>query len=357
MGNDMRLRQRASADLLGSDRARKILTAIIREYVDAAEPVGSRRLARRYGFDLSPATIRNVMADLEEMGYLLQPHTSAGRIPTDTAFRYYVDSVLDVKDLTQRERERIRRNYHPARRGIVETLQETCRLLSTASNYLGLAITPEASNMRFRHIQFIRLAPYKVLAIFVATSGIIQNKALDIDEDFSQEYLDKITRYLSEILSGLTLVEVRNRIIEEMNKEKVTYDRLMEKALKLGERALAETEERELFVEGRVRIFDAPEFSNIEKMKGLLSALEEKGFLLKLLDQSMRTPGVQIIIGSEFDHREMGDCTLIAATYGMPGSSRGTLGVIGPMRMNYSRVIPLVGYTARLLTENFAESG
>ncbi len=349
-------RRSVSENLLDSDRTRSILRAIIREYIASAEPVGSRRLVRRHGFDLSPATIRNVMADLEEMGYLAQPHTSAGRVPTAKAFRYYIDTILDVKNLTIKERERIRRSYHPSKIDMTETLQETCRLLSAASNYLGLVITPKVSNMRFRHIQFVRLASFRVLAIFVTSSGIIQNKKLDTDEDFSQDYLDKITRYLSSLLSGLTLAEVRNRIVEEMKREKTAYDQLMERALKLGERALTGTEEREIFMEGRVRIFEAPEFSSIERMKGLLRALDEKGFLLKLLDQSMKTPGVQIIIGSEFDYREMEDCSLITATYGTPDSPGGTLGVIGPMRMNYSRVIPLVDYAAQLVTENFVES-
>lgn len=353
----MRPHHSASGNLLNSDRNRQILAAIIREYIDSAKPVGSRSLARRYGFDLSPATIRNVMADLEEMGYLSQPHPSAGRVPTAKAFRHHVDSILNVRTLTRRERDRIKRNYHPSQLSMTETLKETCRILSDTSNYLGLIITPKVSNMRFKHIQFVRLAPFQVLAIFVTTSGIIQNKRLDTDEDFSQDYLDKITRYLGTILSGLTLVEVRDRILEEMNREKIAYDRLMERALKLGERALVDMDDRELFMEGKVKIFDAPEFSDSEKMKGLLQALEEKGFLLKLLDQSLRTLGVQIVIGSEFDHCEMAECSLVTATYGMPGSPRGTLGVIGPMRMNYPRVISLVDYTARLLTQNIVRSG
>lgn len=351
----MKTHQNASDNVLDSERARKILAAIIHEYVVSAEPVGSRSLARRQGFDLSSATIRNVMADLTEMGYLSQPHPSAGRVPTGKAFRCYVDSILNVRSLTRQERDRINRSYHPSKLNMIQTLKETCRVLSAASNYLGIVIAPTVGDMRFKHIQFVRLAPFQVLAIFVTTSGIIQNKRLDTDEDFSQEYLDKITRYLGTILSGLTLVEVRERILEEMDKERIAYDRLMERALKLGERALVATEDRELFMEGRVKILDAPEFSSMEKMRGLLQALEEKGFLLKLLDQSSKTPGVQTIIGAEFDRHDMAECTLVTATYGMPDSPRGTLGVIGPMRMNYSRIISLVGYTAQLLTENFVE--
>jgi len=352
----MRPRRKAPENVLDSDRTQEILAAIIRQYIVSAEPVGSRTVARQHRLDLSPATIRNVMADLEEMGYLSQPHTSAGRVPTYKAFRYYVDSIINVRDLTQQERNRIRRCYHPSELDMTQSLQETCRILSAASNYLGLVIAPKVGSMRFKHIQYVRLAPFQVLAIFVTTSGIIQSKKLETDEDLGQDYLEKITRYLSTILSGLTLVEVRNRILEEMNKEKIAYDRLMQRALKLGERALADTEDRELFMEGKTRILDAPEFSNIKKMKGLFQALEEKGFLLKLLDQGLKTPGVQLVIGSEFDHRQMEDCSLVTASYGTPDSPRGTLGVIGPMRMNYSRVIPLVAYTARLLTESFVES-
>jgi heat-inducible transcriptional repressor len=296
------------------------------------------------------------MADLEEMGFLSQPHTSAGRVPTCKAFRYYVDSILDVRELTRQERNRIRQSYHPSRLDVTQAFQETCRVLSKASNYLGLVITPKASNMRFRHIQFIRLAPFRVLAIFITTSGIIQNKQLDTDEDMNQPYLDKITRYLSTILSGLTLEGVRNRILEEMKKEKTAYDRLMQRALELGERALPDTEEREIFIEGKTKILDVLEFQSTQKLKVLLQALEEKGFLLKLLDQSLKTPGVQLVIGAEFDQREMEDLSLVTASYGTPDSPCGTLGVIGPMRMNYSRVISLVDYAAYLLTQNFTQS-
>jgi heat-inducible transcriptional repressor len=353
----MKPRHKKPEDVLEIDRIRKILAAVVHEYVRSAEPVGSRTLARRHGFDLSPATIRNAMADLEEMGYLSQPHTSAGRVPTCKAFRYYVDSILNVKRLTWSERNRIRQSYHPSRLNMTQTLRETCRILSTASNYLGLVIAPKVSDMRFKHIQFVRLGPFQVLAIFVTTTGVIQNKPLEMDEDLDQDYLDKMTRYLGTLLSGLTLVEVKNRILEEIQREKTAYDKLMERALKLGERALADTEDRELFMEGTARILKVPEFGNVEKMKHLLEALEEKSFLLKLLDQSFQAPGVQLVIGTEFDHQEMEDCTLVTASYGSPQSPQGTVGIIGPVRMNYSRVIPLVNYTAELLTENFAESG
>jgi heat-inducible transcriptional repressor len=350
-------RQHRSAERVPeTDRAQRILAAVIHEYIRSAEPVGSRTLTKRHGFDLSAATIRNVMADLEEMGYLSQPHTSAGRVPTCKAFRYYVDSMLDVRELTRHERHRMRQNYRLSGLNMTQTLKETCRILSAASNYVGLVITPRVGDMRFKHIQFLRLGPFQVLAIFVTTTGVIQNKPLEVDEDLDQNYLDKMTRYLSTILSGLTLLEVRNRIFEEMQKEKTAYDKLMASALKLGERALADTEDRELFMEGTARILDAPEFSDTQKMKKIFEALEEKGFLLKLLDQSIRTPGGHIVIGTEFDHREMKDCTLVTASYGSLDFPQGTVGVIGPVRMNYSRIIPLVNFTAELLTENFAET-
>jgi heat-inducible transcriptional repressor len=343
-------------DILETDRTRKILAAIVQEYVTSAEPVGSGTLARRYGFDVSPATIRNTMADLEEMGYLSQPHTSAGRVPTSKAFRYYVDSILDVRRLTPYERKSIRRSYHLYALNMNQALRETCRILSAASNYLGLVIAPRMSEMRFKHIQFVRLAPFQVLAIFVTTTGVIHSKSLEMEEDLDQGYLDKMTRYLGTVLSGLTLLQVKNRILEEMQQEKTAYDKLMQRALKLGKRALADTDDRELFVEGAARILEAPEFSNIEKMKNLLEALEEKGFLLKLLEKSFQTTGVQLVIGTEFDHQEMEDCTLVTASYGSLDSPQGTVGVIGPVRMNYSRVIPLVNYTAELLTESFAKN-
>jgi heat-inducible transcriptional repressor len=352
----MPLRDKKSDNVLDSDRARQVLAVIIREYMNSAKPVGSRSIAKLFDFDLSPATIRNVMADLEEMGYLSQPHTSAGRLPTGKAFRYYVDSILNVTGLTRRERDRIKRRYHPEKLDMTQTLKQTCRILSATSNCLALAMTPKISHMRFKHIQFVRLASFEVLGVFVTNSGMIQNVRLETAEDFSQDYLDKITRYLSPMLSGLTLVEVRDRILVEMKRERVTYDRFMARALKLGEMAFVDMDDRELFMEGKVRIFDAPEFSTIQRMKAFLEALEEKGFLLKLLDQSLKSPGVRIIIGSEFDHQEMAECSLVTATYGTPAPPQGTLGVIGPMRMNYSRVISLVDYTAGLLTQRIGSA-
>ncbi len=334
-----------------SERFRNVLEYIVTEYISSAEPVGSRTICKRYGIRLSPATIRNVMADLEDLGFLLQPHTSAGRVPTDKALRYYVDEILNVQRLTLGEREKIRRQYQTSRYDIPEIMKETSRILSGLSRYAGVVLAPKMATTIFKHIQFIRLSNDRILAVFVTSGGNVQNRILQVDNDLSQDELNRISNYLNEMLGGLTLVQVRARILEEMKREKVAYDRLMKQALRLGHRALSREGENELYINGQTNIFDDPAFADIEKMKSLFRAFEEKSLLIALLDQCLSGGGVQITIGSESECTEMEGCSLVSAPYGRADRTLGILGILGPRRMNYSRVIPLVEYTANVLTE------
>jgi heat-inducible transcriptional repressor len=332
-------------------RFQRVLECIILDYISSGEPVGSRTICKRYGIQLSPATVRNVMADLEDSGFLWQPHTSAGRVPTDRALRFYVDEILNVKGLSQTERERIRGKYRISRYDIPEIMRETSRILSGLSHYAGVVLAPQMASIVFRHIQFIRLSADQLLAVFVSSGGTVQNRILRMENELSQDELDKMSRYLNGMLKGLTLAQVRATILDEMKKEKVAYDRLMKHALKLGHKALSSREEKELYIDGQTNILDEPEFANIQKMKGLFRAFEEKSLLITLLDQCLAGGGVQITIGSESECSEMEGCSLVSATYGGVDRTLGILGILGPRRMNYSRVIPLVGYTANVLTE------
>ncbi len=332
-------------------RFREVLELIIMDYICSAEPVGSRTICKRYGIQLSPATVRNVMTDLEDLGFLWQPHTSAGRIPTDKAFRFYVDEILNVQSLNQTQREKIRREYRISQYNIPEMMRETSRILSGLSHYTGVVLTPKMASTIFKHIQFIRLSIDQILAVFVASAGAVQNRIIQMGHSLSQDELDKISRYLNEMLEGLTLAQVRKKILKEMEGERIAYDRLMKQALKLGHRAFSTQEEKELDIDGKMNILDEPEFANIEKMKSLFRAFEEKGLLITLLDKCLAAEGVHITIGSESECSEMEDFSLVSSPYGRIDRTLGILGIFGPRRMNYSRVIPLVEYTAQLLTQ------
>lgn len=334
------------------DRDRQILQAIITDYIASAEPVGSRTISRKYGLNLSPASVRNVMADLEEAGYLQQPHTSAGRIPTDRGFRFYVDS-LDPRPLSRQEQERIRSRYQGSLADAVEVLRETSRLLSSFSSLAGLAVAPRFDAARFRHIEFVRLRDRDILVILVSDTGAVQNKLIQSDEPLTQDRLHEIANYLNSIIAGLTLRQARERLLTEMRADKALYDRLYAEAQTLASRALETPQgpsESDVFIEGKLSIADQPEFASVEKMKALFKAFEEKSLLIKLIDKSMQARGLHILIGHESEADEMAGCSLILSHYTVGDEVVGTLGVIGPTRMNYSKVIPIVDYTARLVS-------
>jgi len=336
--------------LLG-DRDRQILTSVINEYILTAEPVGSRNIARRYDINLSSATIRNVMSDLEEMGFLHQPHTSAGRIPTERALRFYVDSILKVKSLDQREKDRIRKQYKFSELEASDLVRQTSEVLSVLSRHVSIVSAPKLVGTVLKHIEFIKISRDRILVIFVSQSGFVQNRIIEDRDDISQSELDKYTNYLGEVLVGVSLEGVRGKIEEEMKKEKTAYDRLLSNALELTRKVFGKEKDPELFMEGQVNLLECPEFSEVGSMKLLLQALEEKKLLLHLLDKTMDAEGIQIFIGSEVPVSEMQTLSIITSPYRHGEKVVGALGIIGPTRMNYLKLIPIVEYSAQLLTE------
>jgi heat-inducible transcriptional repressor len=334
-----------------SERMKWILRAVIENYILTAEPVGSKTISNMSNPHLSPATIRNIMADLEEMGFLFQPYTSAGRVPTEKGLRFYVDSILDVHELSPEEQEKIRSRYLNFPPEGVDLFKETCRILSSSSHYLGVVWAPKMGLVKLQHIEFVKLRRHLILAILVSTTGLVQNRLIEVEEDFSQSELDHLSDYLNSLLTGLTLYQVREKLLDQMRIEKKAYDDLFEKALKLGEQAFSSIDDTDVFIDGRTNILQQPEFSNISTMTDLFKAFEEKATMVKLLDKCMAPRGVQISIGRESEVQEMENCSMVTSTYGCRGQVWGALGVIGPRRMNYSKVIPLVDYSARLLTE------
>jgi heat-inducible transcriptional repressor len=332
-----------------SERGKQILETIIEEYIQTAEPIGSRSISRSHPLALSPATIRNVMADLEEMGFLASPHTSAGRVPTDKAYRFYVDSLLQVHDASGSVKEAIQRRIELGNRDVADLLRQASRVLSSLSHYMGIVVAPRMTSTFFRQIDFIRLGGRRVLAILVAQNGLIQNRLFEIDEEISPADLVRMGNYLNSLLQGVAISEVRSRIIEEMRNEKVLYDSLLAQALDMSEKTLQGLES-ELFIEGQVNILDQPEFADVGKMRDVFHAFEEKGQLLRLFDRCMEADGVRIFIGRETCCSQMEEMSLVTSTYATGINTVGAIGVIGPTRMGYGQVIPIVDYTAKLLS-------
>jgi heat-inducible transcriptional repressor len=332
-------------------RMKEVLRMVIEDYIYTAEPVGSMTISRKSDLHLSPATIRNIMSDLEEMGLLFQPHTSAGRVPTEKGFRFYVDYILDIHDLSGVEKREIRSRYSIYHSEGQDLFRGTCQVLSASSHCLGVVWAPRLSELVLQHIKFVKLRKYLTLVILVSSTGIVQNRIIEMDEDLSQSELDHLSDNLNGLLSGLTLQQVREKLFDRMRMEKHAYDRLFQQAITLGGKAFSSFDETDVFIEGRTNILSEPEFGNISIMTDLFRAFEEKATMVKLLDKCMAPRGVRISIGSESQVQEMETCSLVTSTYGCQGRIWGALGVIGPRRMNYSKIIPLVDYSARLLSE------
>jgi heat-inducible transcriptional repressor len=343
------------------ERSQSILKAIVLSYIRTAYPVGSRSLTKSFDFGLSPASIRNIMADLEEMGYLAQPHPSAGRIPTEKGYRFYVNGVLDEIDQERiMEGLGIEKYQMHKTEDIKQLFQETSKLLSMHSHYAGIVLTPKFANMFFQHLKFIKLRKFHVLMVFVSMEGLIQTKVIETEKDFSQQELDRFSFFLNDRFKGIALQEIQSALLNQMREDKEQYSRLLQKVLDLVNKAFQEAQGNphgeELFLEGTANILDLPEFANVEKMKALFKAFEEKYIIMKLLDGCFSNDGVQVFIGSENPFLGINNCSLVITNYKRGSQVLGALGIIGPTRMEYSKVIPLVDYTAKWLGQVLAQT-
>jgi heat-inducible transcriptional repressor len=335
-----------------NERAREILQWAISTFVATGKPVGSRRLARRSREHLSAATVRNIMADLEEMGYLRQPHPSAGRVPTDKAYRLYVDSMLKRKELSPRDRAVIDRGLTPDDNA-EHLMVRTSRVLSRVSNNLGIVVSPPISRVALQHIQFMRLTENRVLVILVSRSGIVQNRVIHSDDDYSQTELDQAARYLMEHFKDKTLFEIKGMILQMIREERALYDKFMQRVIVLSTQtfsAAPDDSQSEVYLDGAANLIRTPEFSDINKMRTLLETIEQKSRLAFLLSQCIKedTEEVRITIGAENALPGIEDCTLITSRYVVDEKTQGSLGILGPTRMEYGRAISLVDYVARL---------
>jgi heat-inducible transcriptional repressor len=331
-------------------RAKRILHAVVSEYLTTGEAVGSETVTRRYGVDVSPATVRTVMSDLEEQGLLRHLHTSAGRVPTDRGLRYYVDTLLRVRSLSQIEKEGIRERLAVAPSDLQEVMQRTTRVLRDLSHLAVVVQAPRPESDAISHLEFVRLRENTLLAVIATASGQIQNKLVTTEFPLSASDLDQVNNYLNTLVAGLTLAEMRARIAKEVEEDKTANNQVLARALELAAAAVpAEPGGGVLLVDGQSNLLTGTE--DVDRAKRVMRALEEKDLLVRLLDRTLSAPGICVFIGAEANLPDLTDISVVAASYGGEGRPLGTIGVIGPSRMNYSKVIPLVDFTAEVITE------
>jgi heat-inducible transcriptional repressor len=343
-------------------RERDVLRVLVQDYIHTGEPVASGPLLSRHELDASPATIRSVMSDLEALGFLEKPHASSGRIPTERGYRLYVDTLLKVRPPSTADRDRITSLTTDAP-DVSRLLEGTADLLHSLSHHAGVVTTPRPTGDPVRQLEFVRLRENRVLAVFVSEAGIVTNKLVQLDFPVDASELERAAVYLNERIAragqaATTLDSLRSRILEDMRDDHSTLHGLMQKALKLAEQAFASPPadpRQRVLVDGEASFLDAPEFADVQKARALLKAFGEKDRILRVLDRVLRSQEVQIFIGAESEFATVPDVSMVAAPYGVAGRVLGTLAVVGPTRMNYARVIPLVDLTARELSRALAQ--
>ena len=333
-----------------SHRAKQILYAVISEFVATGEPVGSRTLSKKAGIDLSPASIRNVLADLDEMGYLAQPHTSAGRVPTDKAFRLFIDALMHVQQLSAEDHERIRAHLEAAPQGR-EIIRETGRLLSELTGTAAVVVAPRTETATLRALRFVPVGQ-ELLAVIVMSNGAVQNRF--VRASVTEKELAPIHNLLDDVIEGRSLRDLRDLFARRLANERVQADATRRRAFELGEAAVSSLvpEQGEIFIEGQARLLEQPEFKDAEGMKQVMSALDARERLISLLDATMTAaqPGASAVVGSEAGGLGGGQLAIVGAAYTEHGKRAGAVGVIGPTRMDYPKVLPIVAATASAMS-------
>ena len=332
-----------------SERAQHLLRVLVKQYIESGQPVGSKALSRAAGLDLSPATIRNVMADLEAKGLLSSPHTSAGREPTVQGYRLFVDSLVTMAPLNDQRIEKLKSQLtHEA---------DTRTLLSNVSEFLsgitrlaGLVTVPSVRHMELTHLEFLPLSENRVLAILVTNDREVHNRILHLPRRFSSDELHQIAAYLNGQFRGKEIAALRQQLVQEMHAARESMNQLMRAAIDMAEQVLSDEDDGDNFVVvGQTNLMGFEELSNVDRLRQLFEAFNQKRDILHLLDQCLHAQGVQIFIGEESGYDVLGECSLVTSSYSVDGRVLGVLGVLGPTRMPYEQVIPVVDITAKLL--------
>jgi heat-inducible transcriptional repressor len=335
-----------------NERAQMLLKALIENYIRDGQPVGSRTLSRDSGLSLSSATIRNVMADLEDLGFVASPHTSAGRVPTDKGYRFFVDTLLKLKPLHHEEIEDIERRLGVESANGRSLVQTVSQMLSSASHMAGLVTLPNPHYIALTHIEFVGLSENRALAIMVMSNREVQNRVVQLDRYLSPEELRRAANYLNEAFAGRSLPDVRAQLLAQLQETRQHMDQLMRDAIQVAQKVFdTKGDDRvEYVIAGETNLMGFAELHNVDRLRRLFEAFNEKHDILRLLDSCLRADGIQIFIGQESGYRILDDISLVTAPYMVDNQVVGVLGIIGPTRMAYERVIPIVDITAKLLS-------
>lgn len=331
------------------ERAQHLLKVLVQRHIRDGQPVGSRVLTRDSGLALSPATIRNVMSDLEDLGYVQAPHTSAGRIPTDKGYRFFVDSLLTVKPFKLPDVDRLRIRLDAAG-GTGSLVDSASNMLSGLTRYVGLVTMPKRDYGAFRQVEFLPLSGNRVLVILIINEHEVQNRVIETARPFSASELREVSNFLNQEFAGEDVGAVRRRLLSGMERDRDHLSRLMDSVMEVAGKVFAQRPNDDGYViAGQTNLMEHAELANVEKLRELFEAFNRKRDILHILDQSVSADGVQIFIGQEAGYEVFDGCSLVTSTYSVEGEVLGVLGVIGPTRMPYERVIPIVDLTARLL--------
>ncbi len=333
-----------------SERAQHLLKVLVENYIREGQPVGSKKLARDSGLDLSPATIRSVMADLEELGLVTSPHTSAGRVPTPQGYRFFVDSLLTVQPLDEVQIRRLEEQV-AEEDSIPDLASSVSAMLAELSRMAGVVMLPSREYLSLRHIEFLPLSGNRVLAILVISDQEVENVIIRTQRPYSTAELQQAANCLNDLFAGKNLSDVRQQLLTDLHSARDEMDQLMRNAIAMAEQVFEKTPgSEELILSGQTRLMEFEELSDVDKLRELFEAFSEKRQVLHLLDQCLNSRGVQIFIGEESGYGVLNDCSVVSAPYQVDGKVLGVLGVIGPTRMPYERVIPLVDVTAKLVS-------
>ncbi len=332
-----------------NDRAQYLLKTLVERYIREGQPVGSRALARESGLDLSPATVRNVMADLEDLGLLRSPHTSAGRIPTARGYRLFVDTLLQVEPLGLAQVNDLEKHFSRAQNP--STLLETASsLLSSITHLAGIVMLPRQDHATLRQVEYLPLSEHQVLTILVVNDREVQNRIIHTDRRYTASELERAANYINGLCAGKDLYLVRETLLEELKSAREQMNSMMIAAIEMANKGFDRRPPSDDFlVAGQTNLMEYGELSDMEKLRQLFEAFNQKRDILHLLDQSLKANGIQIFIGEESGYDVLDDCSVVTSPYEAEGEVLGVLGVIGPTRMAYDRVIPIVDLTARLL--------
>jgi heat-inducible transcriptional repressor len=337
-------------------RDREILRDVVRTYLLSGEPVGSRTVARQARLGVSAATIRNAMADLEELGYLDQPHASAGRVPSASGLHFYIDSLMESRDLSAEERGRIEGELSGSRPGGEQLVDTTTQLLSRLSGQVGVVLTPAFGDTVLEAVDFVPLSGRRVLCVIASRSGFVEHKLIEADEQLTREELVRVSNYLTETFRGQTLRTIRESLLARMREERAQVDRLLGRAIRLAARGLDAGDRPDLRVEGTSALLATADGAELERVRRLLETFSERRRLVELLSHCLEGTGVRVVIGEDSDVTSDLGLTLVARSFGRDEAGRGTLGILGPARMPYDRIIPLVDFLGEALSRALEQS-